>query len=190
MAKRGETREKILDAATKVFFEHGFEATSVKMILEEADVVTGSFYHFFPSKEILFEQVIERYLEDYSDRVGDILGNEELTLDQTMDTILDELITTLRAFYEVFDGNKLHWTVQCSLNAMTTNAIVGPLAQYIERLKSKDEIEVLLDVDEVTLAKIIIRGSEAIVHSTDEAKITKEELKAKLLDYIGKLVKF
>ena len=190
MAKRGETREKILAAATRVFFEHGFEATSVKMILEEADVVTGSFYHFFPSKEILFEQVIERFLEEYSERVGDILGDENLSLDQTLDTILDELLVTLRTFYEVFDGNKLHWTVQCSLNAITTNAIVEPLSQFIARLKSKGEIEVLIDVDDDTLAKIIIRGSEAIVHSTDETKITKEELKAKLLDYISKLIKF
>ena len=89
----------------------------------------------------------------------------------------------------MFDGNKLHWTVQCSLNAITTNAIVEPLSQFIARLKSKGEIEVLIDVDDDTLAKIIIRGSEAIVHSTDETKITKEELKAKLLDYISKLIK-
>ena len=53
MAKRGETRQKIIYAAGKVFFEHGYEEASVKMIIEEAGVVTGSFYHFFPSKEIL-----------------------------------------------------------------------------------------------------------------------------------------
>ena len=40
MAKRGETRETILQAATKAFFENGFEKTSVKMILEEAHIVT------------------------------------------------------------------------------------------------------------------------------------------------------
>ncbi len=40
MAKRGETREIILKAATKVFFENGFEKTSVKMILSEANIVT------------------------------------------------------------------------------------------------------------------------------------------------------
>ena len=43
MAKKGETREVILDAAEKVFFQNGFEKTSVKMILEEAKIVTGSF---------------------------------------------------------------------------------------------------------------------------------------------------
>ena len=64
MAKRGETREKILAAGTRVFFEHGFEAASVKMILEESGVVTGSFYHFFPSKEKLFEEVVKLFLEE------------------------------------------------------------------------------------------------------------------------------
>ena len=56
MAKRGETREKIIAAATKVFFEHGYEDASVKMIIDEAGIVTGSFYHFFPSKEANFER--------------------------------------------------------------------------------------------------------------------------------------
>lgn len=53
-----------------MFFKYGFERTSVKMILEEAGVVTGSFYHFFPSKEELFEAVIEKYLQGYSQRIG------------------------------------------------------------------------------------------------------------------------
>ena len=70
MAKKGETREKILNAATKVFFENGFEATSVKMILDEANVVTGSFYHFFPSKENLFENVVEKFLQNYTERMS------------------------------------------------------------------------------------------------------------------------
>ena len=76
MAKKGETREKILNAATKVFFENGFEATSVKMILDEANVVTGSFYHFFPSKENLFENVVEKFLHNYTESVSLILGND------------------------------------------------------------------------------------------------------------------
>ena len=74
MAKKGETREVILDAAEKVFFQNGFEKTSVKMILEEAKIVTGSFYHFFPSKEALFEAVTERFLNAYAERIGGILG--------------------------------------------------------------------------------------------------------------------
>ena len=99
MAKRGETREIILDAATKVFFQYGFEKTSVKMILAEAGVVTGSFYHFFPSKEDLFEAVIEKYLRGYSQRVSDILNDESLNLEQIVDKILEELSHTSEEYY-------------------------------------------------------------------------------------------
>ena len=53
---------------TLVFFENGYEAASVKMILAEADAVTGSFYHFFSSKEELFEAVIERFLSEYAEK--------------------------------------------------------------------------------------------------------------------------
>ena len=47
------------------------------MILAEANVVTGSFYHFFPSKEALFESVIERFLKNYTDRVTNIFTDKK-----------------------------------------------------------------------------------------------------------------
>ena len=89
MAKRGETRDKIVAAATKVFFAYGFEATSVKMILEEADVVTGSFYHFFPSKEALFEAVVENFLTEYSGQISGIL-HDVLPIRQIMDEMMEQ----------------------------------------------------------------------------------------------------
>ena len=85
MSKRGKTREVILKTAAKVFFENGFEKTSVKMILNEAGIVTGSFYHFFPSKEALFEAVVEEYLKDYAVRIKMLLENDTLSINQIMD---------------------------------------------------------------------------------------------------------
>lgn len=69
------------------------------MIQEEANVVTGSFYHFFASKELLFEVVIERFLAGYSERINEI--------------------------YEVLQGDKLHWTIQHSLHNKTLETIVA-----------------------------------------------------------------
>ena len=89
MAKRGETRDVIIQAAAKVFFENGFEKTSVKMILEEAHVVTGSFYHFFASKEALFEAVAESFMEAYTRRVSAILDDDTLDMDQIIECFLN-----------------------------------------------------------------------------------------------------
>ena len=59
----GDTRERILEAAARLFHEQGYHATGVATILREADVNSGSLYHFFPSKEAVLVGVLERYRE-------------------------------------------------------------------------------------------------------------------------------
>lgn len=56
------TRERVLDAAARLFHEQGYHATGISTILREADVNAGSLYHFFPSKEAVLVGVLERYL--------------------------------------------------------------------------------------------------------------------------------
>ncbi len=56
-----ETQARIVDAAARLFHEQGFNGTGVSTILREADVHSGSLYHFFPSKEALLVAVLDRY---------------------------------------------------------------------------------------------------------------------------------
>jgi AcrR family transcriptional regulator len=58
-----ETRERIVEAARYLFWERGYGATSVSEILARAKANSGSFYHFFESKESLLRVVLETYLE-------------------------------------------------------------------------------------------------------------------------------
>lgn len=164
MAKKGETREKILNAATKVFFEHGFEATSVKMILDEANVVTGSFYHFFPSKESLFESVVERFLHNYTEKVCQILGNDALGVDTQFRLFMLEIQNASKTYYNVLQGNRLHWTIQHALHNKAIEALVFPLSELLERQIDKGMIESRINVDTTTLAAILVKGIEAIFH--------------------------
>lgn len=53
MARGESTREKILDAAVRLFHEYGYNGTSVQDIVTAADVPKGSFYNYFKSKEEL-----------------------------------------------------------------------------------------------------------------------------------------
>ena len=191
MAKRGETREKIIDAATKVFFQNGFEKTSVKMILEEAGVVTGSFYHFFPSKEELFEAVIEKYLRGYSHRISDILGDEKLGMIEIFDKVLEELKAASDVYYDKLQGDKLHWTVQASLHEMTIETLIAPLSQALGRLKDRGEIESLLHVEDMTLARILIRGIEAIIHEGDASvaeRVNSADLRERLMEFSERII--
>ena len=193
MAKRGETREVILKAAAKVFFENGFEKTSVKMILKEANIVTGSFYHFFSSKEALFEAVVEEFLKDYSLRVRAILEDDTLKIEQVINGFLDELINSSETYYKVLRADKLHWTVECALHYMTIEAMVEPMTHALARLLEDGSVKSSLDIDVETLARIMIKGSEAVIHSPKaEGKSTNryEDLRDNLISFWERIIMF
>ncbi len=51
---------QILDAATKLFAAHGYVATSMEKIATACDIGKDTVYRRYPSKEALFQSVIER----------------------------------------------------------------------------------------------------------------------------------
>ena len=61
----GGKRDEIIKTATALFFEKGYEATSVRMIMEIVNGEIGMFYHYFKSKEELFDRVVEKFFDDY-----------------------------------------------------------------------------------------------------------------------------
>src|SRR6202789_2025848 len=56
----GRVEERILDAAGRVFLEHGFQGASVDEIAEATSAGKPTIYARFPSKEALFSAVVER----------------------------------------------------------------------------------------------------------------------------------
>jgi AcrR family transcriptional regulator len=66
VTKGDATRERLVEVATELFGEHGYEATSVESVLRVAGVSRGSLYHHFASKGALFAAVVESVEE----RVG------------------------------------------------------------------------------------------------------------------------
>lgn len=67
MTKRAEqgraTRDQLIDVATGLFAEQGYEGTSIEEVLGTAGVSRGALYHHFAGKEALFEAVV-RTVED------------------------------------------------------------------------------------------------------------------------------
>jgi len=67
--RREATRGAILAAAGRLFGEQGFAATSVDTIASEAGVAKGAVYHHFPTKEAIFEAVLEAVSADLAAEV-------------------------------------------------------------------------------------------------------------------------
>ena len=60
MKKGIERRDQIIDAAEKLFYEKGYEQTSVQDVLDALSLSKGGFYHYFESKIELLEAVCRR----------------------------------------------------------------------------------------------------------------------------------
>ena len=56
------TRDRLINSARFLFWDRGFAGTSMADLLAHAQVNSGSFYHFFESKEALLRDVLEGYL--------------------------------------------------------------------------------------------------------------------------------
>src|SRR5258706_6664868 len=58
-----ETRTRILDAAEELFMQHGFEATSMRVLTAKAGVNLAAVNYHFGSKHALIEAVFPRRLD-------------------------------------------------------------------------------------------------------------------------------
>src|ERR671936_1884575 len=59
--KKAQRRERIADAARRLFAERGFEGVTVAEVAREADVSEGTVFNYFPTKEDLFYSGMESF---------------------------------------------------------------------------------------------------------------------------------
>ena len=59
-----ERKQEILDTAMRIFYEKGYEKTSITDIAKAIGVAQGLCYRYFPSKEALFDSAIDQYAEE------------------------------------------------------------------------------------------------------------------------------
>jgi len=75
-SERGKaTRERIIAAARGLFGEHGYEGTSIEAILAAAGIKRGALYHHFPTKEALFDTVLDTVVADIAATTADAARN-------------------------------------------------------------------------------------------------------------------
>ncbi len=87
--KSQQTKDKIYQAALQLLKQYGYEYITVSNICHLAEVSTGSFYHFFDSKDTLMANF---FYEAYEK-----MPREEKTFDNPIDEIIEGL-----CFYSEF----------------------------------------------------------------------------------------
>ena len=64
---QNNTKGKIVSAAWKLFYEQGYDRTTVDDIVEASGTSKGSFYHYFESKESLPASLSYLFDEKYEE---------------------------------------------------------------------------------------------------------------------------
>ncbi len=132
------TKSKIVSAAWKLFYDNGYENTTIEDIIFESGTSKGSFYHYFESKDALLGSLAHLFDEKY----------EELESKINPDTDSIEIL--------LFLNRKLFEMVENTVDLELMKRL------YSTQLITKTEKQ-LLDHNRVyyrLLRKIVIAGQE------------------------------
>ena len=118
MAKKNarNTRGKIVSAAWRLFYEQGYEDTTVEEIIELSKTSKGSFYHYFDGKDALlstlstlFDEKYEALLEELDPKLSAMEAllflNSEL-FGMIENSISIDLLTRLLSTQLITNGEK------------------------------------------------------------------------------------
>lgn len=77
------TRGRIVSAAWKLFYEQGYENTTVEEIIEDSHTSKGSFYHYFDGKDALLSTLSYLFDEKYEELM-DIMDPSMSAMDKLL----------------------------------------------------------------------------------------------------------
>ena len=157
-----QTKSKIVSAAWQLFYDQGFDNTTVDEIIRLSGTSKGSFYHYFESKDSLIGSLAylfdEKYAElekqlDYSKNAVDNMLNLTRELCMMIENNIDiELLSRLyaqqlnkRGQKELLDRSRLYYRL---LKKLT---VQGQERGEITRQKSSAEIVRLYAIAERAL---------------------------------------
>ncbi len=157
MTKNNSTKQAILANSFRVFLEKGYKKATLNELVKASKVSKGAFYHYFKSKEELFDETINEYFFTLASPVSNFepstdknfLENIQLFLTQKkliVGKIIQELSLTFDANYltvlleamQLFEHHKKH-----SLQLLDKELLI--YQNIIEIAQAKNEVKQELD---------------------------------------------
>lgn len=119
-----QTRERLVDAARRLFVRHGFGGTSLRDIAEEAGYSQGAFYSNFPCKEAVLLDILKRHVAWEEEQLDAIVGNGEHGAEQ--------VLAALGKWFEKFETDR-DWsilTVELQLHALRSPTFAESYSRF------------------------------------------------------------
>jgi AcrR family transcriptional regulator len=88
-------RRRLVEAATRLFAEKGYENASVSEIVAAAGVTKGSMYHYFQAKDDLLLEIYQRVLAMQMDRLERLAAGPGTPVDRLRAVAVDVVVTSV-----------------------------------------------------------------------------------------------
>ena len=88
-----DVRTRVLTAATELFAELGYDATSVQQVVARAGVTKGALYHYFSSKEELLFEIYGSVIAEQLAGLDQVLARQ-MAPEPTLRAIVADVLET------------------------------------------------------------------------------------------------
>ena len=141
MAKKNprNTRGRIVSAAWQLFYEQGYENTTVEEIIETSQTSKGSFYHYFDGKDALLSTLSDLFDEKYE------------ALQETMDPAMPAMDKLLFLNSELFRMIENSVSIDLLARLLSTQLVTNGEKHLLNHKRTYYRL----------LRKIIAQGQEA-----------------------------
>ena len=169
---KGGKRDEIIAAALSLFFEKGYEGTSVRSIMNTAGGEIGLFYYYFKSKDEVFDIAIERFVEGYRPGFENAFAKGVANPHSALSIFFEFVRTSTVQFRQKYDGT-LHWAVRRAIRERALEIMEPYLEKIIGLLIENGMPEP--SVDHHILAVMLTHGvGGVILHADAEAYLNAE----------------
>jgi AcrR family transcriptional regulator len=192
------TRQALIEAATTVFAEKGFEGGSVRMITQKAEANQAAINYHFGGKEGLYREVLRGALHAFDEfslidesRLPDMDRDEALRLFLRQQLVplvkRDQLSRAMRLFnWEILQRTEVFQDLLSTERIPTLTAAEGILRKFLPDTASLEERTVAL-IWLINQAYIFVRHYEHL--SKPPANLTLDEgFMERLIDLLARLL--
>lgn len=178
MTKKQEQAEKkrieIVTASLELFFEKGYEATSIRSIQAKVGSTVSLFYHYFDSKDKVFDEAIKLFFRSYELKMQEIITNAKNNPKNALDNYLNYMIVSTQEFRNKYLGT-LHWTILSAIREYSLNIMKKYILEILYIYKENNIIDTPKEKLE-TVANLIAYGvGGSILYQSKESYIKQQE---------------
>ena len=130
MAKKNarNTRGRIVSAAWQLFYEQGYEHTTVEEIIDQSQTSKGSFYHYFDGKDALLSTLSDLFDEKYE------------ALQETMDPGMTAMEQLLFLNSELFGMIENSVSIDLLARLLSTQLVTSGAKHLLDHQRTYDRL--------------------------------------------------